>query len=156
MKKRNKKAQAFLIASVIIITILIAFITIANYSRKTTVYDFPLIAEEINMESEKVMDYSLASGDLTKIKDFTKKISAYVGDKTKVYFIEDSSGNLEFYIWEGENKMDLSIKSIDSLEKKIIVTIENSDYYFPLTQGKHFYFIMIKEVQGEKYVYTNA
>ena len=45
MKKRNKKAQAFLIASVIIITILIAFITIANYSRKTTVYDFPLIAD---------------------------------------------------------------------------------------------------------------
>ena len=74
----KKRGQAFLITAVIFITIVSALITIHNYSKKTTFSTFPYIAEEIQIESEKVMDYALIKDNWDKIDDFTKNVSDYV------------------------------------------------------------------------------
>ncbi len=143
----KKRGQAFLITAVIFIAIISAFITIHNFSKKTTFSTFSYIAEEIQIESEKVMDYVLVSGkDVTD--DFTQKVSDYVKKEgIDIYFIEDSSGSLICSNCGGF--------VIDG--NKITATIDGTNYNFPkYSEGKHFYFIMLKEAGGEKYVYTNA
>ncbi|MBI2004395.1 hypothetical protein HYS72_02935 [Candidatus Pacearchaeota archaeon] len=149
-----KKGQAFLITAVIFIAIVSAFITIHNSSKKTEFSTFPFVAEEIQIESEKVMDYALVKDDFNSIDTFTDDVSKYVDkENIDIYFIEDSSGSLKFYNSTIDLTSDLTINS------NIIATLENTNYLFPLnSKGKHFYFIMIKEkeVGGEKYVYTNA
>ena len=74
----QKRSQAFLITAVIFIAIASAIITIHNYSKKTEFSTFPYIAEEIQIESEKVMDYALIKDNWDKIDDFTKNVSDYV------------------------------------------------------------------------------
>lgn len=154
MKIKNKRGQAFLITTVILIMILIAFITIANYSKKTNFSTFPFSAEEIQIESEKVMDYSLLNNDPYVIEEFTKNVSNYLDKDTKIYFITGETPNFEFYTYENNNKQILN--SNMAITDKITITIEGVDYYFEIPKGKAFYFIMIKENKGEKYVYTNA
>lgn len=155
---KNQKAQAFLITSVILIMILVAFVTIANYSRKTTFSTFSYIAEEIQIESEKVMDYALLNDEPDVIDDFTKNVSDYLDEDIKIYFITNTSGNnneLEFYYYN-ETGDEVNLPEDLFVVGNITVTIDETNYTFPLTKGKHFYFIMIKEFKGEKYVYTNA
>lgn len=157
MKKSDKSGQAFLISSIVIIMILVAFITIANYSKKTTFSTFLYIAEEIQIESEKVMDYALMRDNFAIIDNFTKNVSDYVDEDTRIYFITnktDGNEEMEFYNYTNQNKNPL--EDYLSIGENITVIIDQTNYTFPLTEGKHFYFIMIKEIRGEKYVYTNA
>lgn len=144
-----KKGQAFLITAVIFIAIISTFITIKNYSKKTEFSTFPYIAEEIQIESEKVMDYSLIKDNYNSISTFTEDVSSYTEKEgIDIYFIEDSSGSL----------ICSNCNNLATNGNEITATISGTEYFFPKTEGKHFYFIMIKEkeVEGEKYVYTNA
>ena len=145
---KSKRSQAFLITAVIFIAIVSTLITIKNYSKKTEFSTFPYMAEEIQIESEKVMDYSLIKDDYNKVDDFTQNVSDYVKkEDIDIYFIEDSSGSLKC-----DNCDNLVING-----NKITATIDDATHEFPLySKGKHFYFIMIKEERGEKYIYTNA
>src|SRR3989338_8985368 len=144
----RKRSQAFLITAVIFIAIVSALITIHNFSKKTEFSTFPYIAEEIQIESEKVMDYALIKSDENSINDFTANISEYVKkENIDIYFITDESGSLIC------SKCD----TLDTSNNPINATIKENSYYFTkYPSGKHFYFIMIKEKGGEKYVYTNA
>jgi len=153
MEKRGKKAQAFLIAAVLLIGILMTFIAVFNSSKKTEFSTFKYIAEDINIESEKVMDYALLNNDADAIDKFTGNVSNYVGEDTRIYFIKED----KIYNYSGGSKTsNLFGTSLNTNDGLITATIDNIDYTFPLTQGKYFYFIMIKEDRGEKYVYTNA
>ncbi len=150
----KKRGQAFLITAVIFIAIVSALIATHNFSKKTEFSTFPYVAEEIQIESEKVMDYSLVSGE-DVINDFTKDVSDYVKkEDIDIYFITGDSNNLNF-----KNPEENPTSTMDTSDtSEIKITIKNTDYFFPKTQGKHFYFVMIKEkeIGGEKYVYTNA
>ena len=144
----KKDGQAFLITAVIFIAIISAIITIHNYSKKTEFSTFPYVAEEIQIESEKFMDYSLVKGNYNDLDDFNKKFSDYAKkEDIDIYFITGESGSL---ICSKCNNLDASNNPINA-------TINKDSYYFTkYPEGKHFYFIMIKEKGGEKYVYTNA
>lgn len=154
MKKRNKRSQAFLISTVIIIMILTAFITISNYSRKTGFSTFPFIAEEIQIESEKVMDYALINNDDASIDSFTKEVSNFADKDTKIYFIIGEYPKIECYSYEADVKKPC--QNYEASADPIKLTADGIAYEFPLTKGKHFYFLMIKESGGERYVFTNA
>lgn len=132
--------------------VLAAFVTIANFSKKTTFSTFPFVAEEIQIESEKFMDYSLMN-DYDYMGDFTKDLSEYVDEDTTIYFIEDSSS------WACYSYVDGIPENCNFFDATgpIIATLDGTDYTFDdLSPAKHFYFIMIKEIGGERYVYTNA
>ncbi len=151
----KKRGQAFLITAVIFIAIISAFITIHNFSKKTTFSTFSYIAEEIQIESEKVMDYVLVSGkDVTD--DFTQKVSDYAKkEDIDIYFITDNS----CYNYLDEIKIPLNSNNCQTTNDLITATIDGTNYNFPkYSEGKHFYFVMIKEKEdrGEKYVYTDA
>ena len=149
----NKRGQAFLISTVILIGVLITFITISNYSKKTNFSTFYYTADDIQTESEKVIDYSLVNDDPLVIDKFTKNVSKYVDDDTKIYFITGEDTNIEAYTYDINGKLMLNAEIIN---EKIVLKIDNTNYSFDLTEGKHFYFIMIKKFKGDKYVYTNA
>ena len=139
MKKRGKKAQAFLIIAVLLIGILVTFITIFNSSKKTEFSSFQYITKDINIESEKLMDYALLNDDTNAIDKFTGNVSNYVGEDTRIYFIEEG----EIYNYTGGNKKILpSLKADDN---STTATIDGVSYEFPkLSKGKYFYFIIIK------------
>src|SRR3989344_9380653 len=91
---KSKRSQAFLITAVIFIAIVSAFITIHNFSKKTEFSTFPYLAEEIQIESEKVMDYDLINSE-NKIETFTDDVSDYVKkENIDVYFIMGEPGSL--------------------------------------------------------------
>src|SRR3989338_2712682 len=78
---------------------------------------------------------------IAKTSDYVKK------DGINIYFITEESGSLRC------SKCD----ALDTSTNPINATIKENSYYFTkYPKGKHFYFIMIKEKGGEKYVYTNA
>lgn len=141
-----KRGQAFIITAVIFIAIVSTLIATHNFSKKTEFSTFPFIAEEIKIESEKVMDYALVNSEWNKIDIFKEEASNYAEKEgIKIYFIEDALGNLRCS----------NCNSLD--ENGITATIGETEYSFPkYNSGKHFYFIMIKEKGDEKYVYTNA
>ena len=142
----KKGGQAFLITAIIFIAIIGTLITIKNYSKKTEFSTFPYIAEEIQIESEKVMDYDLINTD-NKIETFTQDVSNYIDEDTKIYFITKESGSLTCS----------KCNALTESNNLIFAEIDGETYQFTkYLQGKHFYFIMIKEINGEKYVYTNA
>ena len=150
----NKRGQAFLISAVLLISILVAFLTIMNYSKKTTFSKLDYLSEQIQIESEKVMDYDLAQ-DKNRLEYFEINISNNLDKDTRIYFITKNSTNewnLHNYTGGFINNFDL----INLENENVTATIDNSNYTFPyFTKGKPFYYIMIKEYKGEKYVYTN-
>ena len=150
----KKRGQAFLITAVIFIAIISAFITIHNFSKKTTFTTFYYVADEIQIESEKVMDYSLINNDYSKVDDFTQDISDYVKkEDIDVYFIEDSSGSLSCY----SHNINAKTCDLTTNGNEITATIDGTNYILSkYPEGKHFYFIMSKEKGDERYVYTNA
>ena len=97
------------------------------------------------------MDYVLISEN-DVVDDFTKNVSDYLDEDTRIYFITNTSDNGEIEFYNSTN----SLNDLYFNTNEIIATVENTNYTFPLTKGKHFYFIMIKEFKDEKYVYTNA
>lgn len=143
----------------ILIMILAAFITMSNYSKKRNLFALPYLAEEIQIESEKVMDYNLITGN-DKLENFTEEISKYAGEDTKIYFITGQDSDIKFYYYEDDAKVSLT-PIIEKENKKITATIYLEDdgtpnnYEFPLTKGENFYFIIVNEYKGEKYVYAN-
>lgn len=153
---KSKRSQVFLITAVIFIAIISTLITIKNYSKKTEFSSFPYIAEEIQIESEKVMDYALVNDKWNEIDDFTQNVSNYVKkEDIDIYFITGDSESSSCYT----DAKPCTITKSDKITATIGQVPNQESYEFPLYQeGKHFYFIMIKEKEdrGEKYVYTNA
>ncbi|MFB6246725.1 MAG: hypothetical protein ABEI74_04000 [Candidatus Pacearchaeota archaeon] len=170
MKKRffEKKAQAFLIGAVLLIGILVGLVTVSNYAETSGFSTLESKGEKIDIESEKVMDYALINKkpseklNSTAIKNFTLETTKSLGPKTKIYFIENSSysgnsGPIDCYNWNtSKNPAKKEYCQTYIKNQKIISTIERSNQTFPKTQGKHFYFVMIKESQGERHIYKNT
>lgn len=150
---RNKKAQAFLVSAVMIIVVLAALIAVSNFSKRKSFSNFPLIAEQLQIESEKVMDYALENNKWQDVSKFTQDFSAYAGSNIKIYFIENTPGP-KCYYWENSVKFSCA-NAFDS--NSLTLNIDGVDYDFQeYSEGKHFYFVMISEEGGEKYIYANS
>ena len=168
MRKGDKKGQAFLITAVIILMLLVSFITITNYSKKRSFSTIEMLGEEIQLESEELMDYNLVT--LTdKTPDYIEAISKRLDGDTNVYFIVGPRDNLKFYK-QNHPPIDCDFNLVNQVEcehndnDQIDVQIEMLspaeilNFEFPLhrpDQGEHFYFIIIQNKNGERYIYTN-
>lgn len=162
---KNKRGQAFLVGAILLVGILIGLVATNNYLQTSGFSTLNYEGERINIESKKVMDYALLNKgqneklNSTAINKFTKEVTNSTGPNTDTYFIENSSysgnsGPIDCYKWNKTRKKEYCKTQIKN--QKIISTITGTNYTFPKTQGKHFYFIMIKEDESEKYVYKNS
>lgn len=157
MKKEDKSGQAYLISAIILLMVLAAFITIGNYSKKKEFSSLSYMAEEINIESEKVMDYALVSGNWSVVGNYTQKVSESLDKNTRIYFIEDVSNGISCYNWTESEKDEIPKNFCKKGEEQINMSIDKEEKFsFPVYEGKHFYFVIIKESGGEKYIYKNG
>ncbi len=154
---KNKKGQYYLIAAMVIITILSVLISTSNFSQITSHENINKEGESLQIESEKLMDYVLFNKDDKKIKEFRKDYSNYLGENYKTFYVIENKKNINLHNFENEKITSESLKTTD---KKINVQIpleENklTNYSFNLKSGNDLYFIIIKEKGEEKYTYSN-
>ncbi len=155
IKIRNKKGQYYLIAAMVIITILSVFISTSNYSKIVSQENINKEGESLQIESEKLMDYILLNGD-EKNKDFIKDYKKYLGENYRIYYLIKKE---DLILYNDEfNKMEGDY--LKETNKKINIQIpikENEliNYSFNLKKGNNLYYIMIKEKGEEIYTYSN-
>lgn len=174
MEKGDKEGQFYLLTTVLIITMIGGFILISNYSQKRSDIGFDYLGEELNIESEKVIDYGINNNKNIKVllENFTKTYSSY-SDAENLYFIfgnresivvsgykKLSSGTITIDAGDGSQELILSKGIYNSIElinsqENIKVTVNEIKYDFSLKSGENFYFIISKELEGEIYIITN-
>ncbi|MBU0893807.1 MAG: hypothetical protein KKF48_03545 [Nanoarchaeota archaeon] len=149
-KRGNKSGQFYFVAAVILIAILIGFSSIVNYSKKRTTTKISDIREELKIESEKILDYETYTRD-SKIENFTKDYSDYVGEDIEIYFITGTNPGIEAYKYEGDQRININPTITGN---KINVPLYGLNYEFNLKPGKNFYFILSQDINGENHVLT--
>jgi len=170
----KKRGQFYLLTTIIIITIITSLVTISNYSREKSNIKFNYLGEELEIESEKVLDYGIKNNENLRefLEDFTREYSNYAdvensyfifGNENEItvtgykklnsgtIFINAGSGNTSLNL----NKGEYNSRNFLNPEESIKVTVDGVIYNFILKSGENFYFIISKEINGEKYTFTN-
>lgn len=175
----RKRGQYYLISAIIIITILIGYAVISNYSKiigYTKTYD---LAEELEIEGANVLDYGIYNEDIgieqmqNLLEGFIEAYSE-IGEIEELYFIFGNAEQIVFMGYqqlqeeilisvsvdeEGYHPLQIGKKEVghkafkseeDIREVKII--IGEDEYEFELEKGENFYFILSQIIGGEKYV----
>lgn len=170
----NKRGQFYLIATVIIIAIIAGFAFVSNYSVSKTSTIFQYVEEEVSIEGAKVVDYAIANDKDSNelLKNFTKDYSTY-SDADSLYFIFGKLNNITLAGYSRLNPSTIVINfgsgdqqvsfsqgvyqtfNYNSTSQNIKITIENAGYSFNLSSLENFYFVISKNIDGERYVATN-
>lgn len=150
----RKRGQFYLIAALVIITMIITLVIIFNYSRReesSRVYD---LSRELEIESSKVLDYGGVQGSYPW-NDFTKNFTDYAGQEIDItYVIGDTTSQNAFYYNETGGQ-ESPPWYWDNPTSTLIVTHNNVNYTFTFKEGENFYFVMSQYISGEYYVATN-
>ena len=154
MKRGNKSGQFYLIAAFAVISILIGIVSIQNYSKAKK--SFPAIYDmkkELETEAGYVLEYGIANNlnNTQLMENFTAVFSNSSKD-TEFYFVFGKGENLSAYKYFGGARETEEYR-IET--NKVILTVNNLEYKFNITQGENFYFVIYNEEQGEKYIATN-
>ena len=153
---RGRRGQFYLIAAVIIIIVVVGFITIFNYSRRSGSVQLYDLGEELGIESQNVLDYgsAISGAEWDNLLDgFVNTYVDYAGEGKDLYFIFGSGSALEVRAYE--DLQDVSEDySITTGEGKVSIVIDEVTYQFDLSVEEVFYFVISQEIEGEKYVVT--
>ena len=171
MKRGNKKGQFYLLAAIIIITVIVGFAAISNYAKKKSSVKIYDLKDELQIESGEVLEYgvSYSEEDLKKtIDDFIEKYQEYAGKDKDLYFIFGNTEKIWMITFEEVTKgvikdtssgtsiniedVQLWEESLTIKEGKVIATINNIEYEFELKPGENFFFVISQEVEGEQHI----
>lgn len=170
----EKRGQFYLLAGIVIITLVFGFAAFSNYFKKNNSgTNFEYLGSELKTESGNVIDYAIKNNQNVKtvLNQFAEDYSNY-SEADDLYFvfgtrseitlagykkkssgsisIDTGNGSQEFTIGKGQYKST----DIPSPSEDIKLTVNNVDYSFHLEVGENFYFVMSKEVNGERYIIT--
>ncbi|MBU1129199.1 MAG: hypothetical protein KJ949_01045 [Nanoarchaeota archaeon] len=148
----KKRGQFYLIAAVIIIAIILAFVTISNYYKPKNFVQIEDLKKELEIESSEVLDYIIQNPDSTTLNKFTANFSQYVRSEINITYITDASETLECYYYDQLTKKDLGCSEIGG---KVTVYSNGYNYEFEMTEGFDFHFIISQTVGGEHHVVTS-
>ena len=179
---KNKTAQFYLIAAVIIVIMIIGLASVSNYvvtkDKPTRFYD---LSEELNEESYRVSEFIIVN-EQDVMQDFTGKVAGYIEedvDNFAVFYGDKDGAKLEFYtkedpggvsvtIGEGEEAPSFIVSGrkefvSDSTqippeelsgEESIAIELLGESYNFELSEGQNFIFIITKNAEEEKHIAT--
>ncbi len=85
----NKRGQFYLIAGIIIISVIISLISIVNYVKKSQIVLVKDLKEEIKIESQKVLENKISQGG-DPIDQYGRDYSSHLGSDIEIYFITGS------------------------------------------------------------------
>ena len=170
----GKRGQFYLIAAIILATIIIGISVVVNYSKKQDSGNLENLKEELQIESENVLDYGAYNGfdDVqmkTLLTDFSKNYINSKGKDKNLYFIFGDSVSLTVVssqsseetarINVGEGIVDLIITqegvSFSPSGNQISLIINDFTHNFKLEEGENFYFLISQEIGGGVYVTKN-
>ena len=170
----NKRGQFYLLASIVVVTLVLGFIAFSNTLQQKSKLNFNYIGDELKIESGNVIDYSVKNGKDVKSQliNFTESYSDY-SEADNLYFIfgdtsqitvsgikKTESGSIYVNAGSGNqavlfDKGVYNSKDFSNPSSQINVTLNQSTYTFPVRTGENFYFIVSKEVNGDKYIITS-
>jgi hypothetical protein len=167
------RGQFYLIATIIIVVVVVSLGVVSNYSKKSEIVVSDDLGKKLDIESEKVLDYGIKNNKNTKelLKNFTKTYSTYLsaessyfifGNKTEVTFAgykKLDSSIVYIDVGLGDQELNLVKETYNSLDlssptENIKVTIDNIDYNFNIKKGENFHFVISREINGEKFIFT--
>lgn len=165
----NKRGQFYLITAIIIVAMILGFATISNEIRKDDIKELDSIAEELEIEAQTVLDYSIYNkrnleADLIT---FTQDYATYTdidniyflfGDQTRVTVASLQKTNpsrvyvngVEFLVVPNE----YTSTSYDAPDNPFTISINNIDHVFDLVEGENFYFIISEGEEDGNYFFT--
>jgi hypothetical protein len=171
----RKRGQFYLLAAIILIAVIVGFAGISNYTSKnayTEVYD---LEKELEIEGSSVLDYGIYSPD---VDDVNEIINNFVLDYSSY---SDETDRDIFFIYGNKDDDFITIKTVETVNVggvylgsagesidaevpidgtitpsggKVEIEIEGNTYEFDLKPGENFYFIIIQDVDEERYVIT--
>jgi len=152
--RKNRRGQFYLVAGIIIISVIVSLITISNYLQKSSTVIVNDLKEELKIETQKILNYDIGhAGD--SINLYGIDYSSHLGTGIELYFIMGEDPNIEankyvngVYTSATENLI------IDGDNNKIIFTLEDVNYEFGLAAGENFYYLITQEIKGELFVAT--
>lgn len=172
---KNKRGQFYLLTTIVIVTLIAAFVTISNYSQKKPSIKINYIGEELGIESESVIDYGIENGENRRdlLTDFTQKYSAYSEVDNFYYIFGDTSSlRVSGYrkLSDGSFSIDTSgsfsdinlpkgeyvMNDYSNTNANIRLKIDDIEYPFTLNEGENFYFVVSDELEGERHIYSNG
>ena len=145
----NKKGQFYLVAGIIIISIIVSLIAIANYIQKGQTIIVNDLKEELKIETQKVLEYDAFGNQMNQ---YGIDYSSHLGSNIKLYFITGAEPNIVATNYT--NGVAGSPISLTLEGDKIIFTLDEVDYEFDLMPSENFYFLISQEIKGELFVAT--
>jgi len=155
---KQKRGQFYLIAALVIISIIIGFAAVSNYLQQKESIKLYNLGEELGIESENVLDFGTYNEfDETQmenlLKDFIGTYAEYIEEGIEIYFIFGNPDKITVIGYrELEEVPFISVYTPSDTE--VIVTINSVEYIFKLKKGENFYFVISQEIEGEQYVIT--
>ena len=155
---KQKRGQFYLIAALVIISIIIGFAAVSNYLQQKESIKLYNLGEELGIESENVLDFGTYNEfDETQmenlLKDFIETYADYIEEGIEIYFIFGNPDKITVIGYrELEEVPFISVYTPSDTE--VIVTINSVEYIFKLKKGENFYFVISQEIEGEQYVIT--
>lgn len=173
----NKRGQFFIVAALVIIAAIAGLGTVANYAKSGQKTDrFFDLSSEVNFETKRVLDYGVYNADETEglISDFLYKYSDYIGQEEVIFVYGDKEGLFKALVFNessvgsiglttGLNRdipiqrrtgrtADVNVVESDGANERIVVSINEISYTFDLREGQNFFFVIIKDQEGDTLV----
>lgn len=160
----NKRGQYYLIAAIVIITLLIGFATITNSvnksSQKERLYE---LYNDANIDAVRIANYKdneigYDQQEMGYLLD--DLVNIYPGINKEIYFITIPEGSYvtqgitpKFYSYNPTTKSINEITGIENYSVGILkITLNQKEYYFDYDSTKNSYYIIIIEETEEQYV----
>ncbi len=153
-KVSGKKGQFYLLIAVIIIGLAAGILISGNYSNKQETEGVEDITKQLDKESEKVLELGANTG-VYPWNSFTKNFSDYAGQNVEIaYLIINSSFEAAFF-YNASGKQQITAPDFYNVGNDYYLNWKNSNYIFKKRMGENFYYVVLKEINGERYVATN-
>ena len=171
IRRGDKSGQFYLIAAIILASVIIGISTVSNYSKKSKSFEVYDLKEELHIESGNVIDYGISKG--------YSQIEMYelLNDFTQAYIDSESNDKDLYFVFGDEDNMTLKgfqnspqtvslnnvvitmaqgafIGGINPVGEDLSVSIAGNNHDFKLESGENFYFIISKKIGGNEYVVT--
>lgn len=89
---KNRRGQFFIIAAIVIITVIVSIATVSNYTQRKDVVKLYDLGQELGIESQQVLDYGtyneLNESEMKSLMEtFIQNYVSYIEEKKNIYFV---------------------------------------------------------------------
>ncbi len=181
--RSQRKGQFYLVTTIMIITIILGFVSLTNFVQKRSTLKFYYDGEELALESERVLDYILSNKATvhpdTQIGDFIENFTEY-SEAENFYFLYNSSDSILKF--KGYKRLESGNVTIKTESEELLISLNKGEFGdvthlsnpgsnikmtiheggddlvfdFVFNGKTNFYYVISREIGGDRYLETNA